>query len=180
MCDPVSIGALALTAVTAYTASSTRKQTDNYQAAVARNNATFANFQAADAKERGDLAASNVARRSGQLQGRQAAAMAARGLDVSTGSPDAILNDTGFFGEYDQRTTRSNAAREAYGFQVRTGNFRGDAGAYAAAGDAENPLLAAGFAGGSSLLSSGSMVAPRWGGYAGRSGDAAGVGSAMA
>lgn len=168
-----------MAAIGGYTASRTRQEVGNYQAAVARNNAAFASAQAADAKERGDLAASDVARRSGALQSRQAAAMAARGLDITTGSPDAILNDTSFFGEYDQRRTRSNAAREAYGFEVRAGNFQGDAAAYQAGADAENPLLSAAMGGGGSLLSSGNLVSPKWYGYAGRSGDAAGVGSAQ-
>src|SRR5687768_17366118 len=122
MCYPMIIAA-ALTAVSAYSASETRKGQADYQSKVAANNAKVADWQAADAKERGDQAAAATRRRAAALQGSQAASMAARGLDISDGSANAILTDTDFFGEYDQNIVRSNAAREAYGYQVRAGNF---------------------------------------------------------
>jgi hypothetical protein len=181
MCYPLLIFA-AVSAVSAYSASETRKDAARYQSQVAANNAKVADWQAQDAKERGDQAAAAVRRRASALQGSQIANLAARGLDISEGSANAILTDTDFFGEYDQNITRANAAREAYGFKVRAGNFRGDAAASAAMADAENPLLsgvvagagsyfsgsAQGMSGGfNSLLSDGKQVASRWYGSGG-------------
>lgn len=152
MCYPIVIAA-ALTAVSAYSASATRKGVANYQSQVAANNAKVAEWQAADAKERGDQAAAQVRRKYAALQGTQAASMAARGLDISEGSANAILTDTDFFGDYDQRVTRSNAGREAYGYQVRAGNFRGEADAQRAMANSENPLLSGVMAGAGSYFS---------------------------
>lgn len=143
---------VALAAVSAYQSSQQKKDAGEYQARVAKNNETVANMQAADAKERGDQAASDVRRKYAALEGTQAASLAARGLDISEGSANAILTDTSFFGDFDQRKARNNAAREAWGFQVRAGNFAGEAGAFQAGADAQNPLLSGALAGVSSYF----------------------------
>lgn len=175
MCWPILIVA-AIAAVGAYQQSATKKATSEYQSKVAANNAQVAEWQAADAKERGDVAAAGVRRKYAALQGTQVASLAARGLDISEGSANAILTDTDFFGSYDQNVTRANAAREAWGFKVRAGNFQGDAAAYSASADAENPLLSGALAGSSayfgmgggggknsgSLLASGGAISDRW------------------
>jgi Pyruvate/2-oxoacid:ferredoxin oxidoreductase gamma subunit len=128
MCWPLIVVA-AISAVSAYQASQTRKDQARYQSQVAENNRQVAEWQAADAKERGDAAAASVRRKYAGLQGTQTASLAARGLDISEGSANAILTDTDFFGDYDQRVTKANAAREAWGFKVRASNFAGDAAA---------------------------------------------------
>ncbi len=143
---------VAIAAVGAYQQAQGQKQQAQYQAKVAENNAKVAEWQAADAKERGDVAAAAVRRKYAALQGTQAASLAARGLDIGEGSANAILSDTDFFGDYDQRTTRSNAQREAWGFKVRAGNFRGDAGAYGATADAINPYVSGALAGASAYI----------------------------
>lgn len=172
-----------IAAVSAYQQSQTAKNQGEYQAKVARNNEKVAELQAADAKERGDVAAAAVRRKYAALGGTQAASLAARGLDISEGSANAILTDTDFFGDFDQRTTRANAAREAWGYKVRAGNFAGDAAAYQAGADAQNPYMAGALAGtsayfggggstglfggdrastGNTLLTSGTAVSPKW------------------
>lgn len=156
MCWPMVIVA-AIAAVGAYQASETRKDQARYQSQVAENNRQVAEWQAADAKERGDAAAANVRRKYAALQGTQAASLAARGLDISEGSANAILTDTDFFGDYDQRLTKANAAREAWGYKVRASNFAGDAAAYGAMSAAENPLLSGAMAGASAYFSMSSM-----------------------
>lgn len=170
MCDPVTIGFIALSAAGAYQASETRSEVAGYQSQVAANNAKVSEWQAEDAKARGDEAANQLRRKYAGLQGTQRATMAARGLDLTEGSANAILTDTDFFGQYDQNIARDNAGREAWGHRVQAGNFRGDAAAFRAQADAENPLLSAAMggagaylaAGGGSLLSSGTQVNPRW------------------
>lgn len=164
-----------IAAVGAYQQSETAKDQARYQSKVAENNAKVAEWQAADAKERGDQAAAQVRRKYAALQGTQAATLASRGLDISEGSANAMLTDTDFFGDYDQRQTRANAAREAYGYKVRAGNFQGDAAAYMARSDAENPLLSGALAGtaayfngrkatpsGGSALNTAGTVSDRW------------------
>lgn len=168
--------------MSAYQQSQAAKSQGEYQAKVARNNERVAEMQAADAKERGDVAAAAVRRKYAALEGTQAASLAARGLDISEGSANSILTDTNFFGDFDQRTTRSNAAREAWGYKVRAGNFSGDAAAYQAGADAQNPYLSGVLAGtsayfggggrtgfgsdrassGNTLLTSGTSVSPKW------------------
>ncbi len=160
MCEPTTIAMVAVAvigAVGAYQASETRKDQAKYQSQVAENNRQVAEWQAADAKERGDAAAASVRRKYAGLQGTQAASLAARGLDISVGSANAFLTDTDFFGDYDQRVTKANAAREAWGFKVRASNFAGDAAAYGAMSAAENPLLSGAMAGASSYFSMSSM-----------------------
>lgn len=168
---------VALTAYSAYSAAQTRKDTARYQSQVAANNSKLASWQAADAKERGDKAAADTRRKYAALQGTQTAALAARGLDISEGSANAILTDTDFFGDYDQRVVRSNAEREAYGFKVRAGNFAGDAAFYSHMAASENPLLSGAMAGATSYFgASGGLgggsgtVASKW--YGGSAGSA--------
>lgn len=155
MCEPTTIAyiAVALTAVTAYSSAEAQQNQAEYQSKVATNNAKVAEWQAADAKARGDQEAANVRRKYAALQGTQAASLAARGLDISEGSANAILTDTDFFSAYDQNVTRSNAEREAWGYKVKAGNFAGDAAYYGAVAGATNPLLSGVLAGAQTYFS---------------------------
>ncbi len=89
-----------------------------YQAQVARQNQELANRQAADALQRGQVAEQSRRYQTRQQIGQQTAAFAAQGTDLE-GSPLDILGDTAAAGELDAITIRSNAAREAYGYQVQ-------------------------------------------------------------
>lgn len=161
MCEPIWI-ATALTAASAYKASANAKDMAQYRSEVAANNASVADQQAADAKARGDVAAAETRRKYAALMGTQRAALAARGLDITDGSANATLQDTAYFGATDEITVRANAAREAWGYKVRATNFAGDAAAYQAQADAENPLLSAGLAGGQTLFGSANAVNAKW------------------
>lgn len=154
--------AMALSAYSAYSGAQNQKAALGYQAKVAENNATLASYQATDALERGDRAAADVRRKYSGLMGAQRASLAARGLDITDGSANASLQDTAYFGELDENTTRANAAREAWGYKVRGANFSGDAAASRAQGDAINPLLAGAIGGAQTYLSGAGRVAPRW------------------
>lgn len=161
MClDPVSLAVVATVAAgaSAYQATSTQKAVAGYQAKVADNNAQVARWQAADAQARGDTAAANVRRKYAGLVGSQRAALAARGLDIGDGSANAMLQDTAYFGALDESTTRANAAREAWGYQVQAGNFANSAAASRAQADAANPLMSAGL----SMLGTATSVASKW------------------
>ena len=98
-----------------------------YNAQVAEMNATLADRRAKDALERGAVEEQRKRMEVAQLQGRQRAAMAANGVDLTFGSPLDALVDTAVLGDLDALTIRQNAAREAYDFQVQGVNQRADA-----------------------------------------------------
>lgn len=180
MCWPALIP-VAIAAFSAYQQSKQKKAESEYQAKVAKNNAQVAEWQAADAKTRGDAAANNVRRKYAALEGTETASLAARGIDISEGSANALLTDTSFFSDVDQRTTRANAAREAWGYQVQAQNFQTNAAFYQAGADAQNPWASAAMAGAAAyfggnagtnntLLTSSTTVSPKW--YGGVNGSA--------
>lgn len=152
----------AMAAYGAYSSAASQKAQAGYQAKVAENNANIAELQAQDAKARGDKASFDVRRKYAALMGTQRASLAARGLDITDGSANAILQDTAYFGAYDENTTRANAAREAWGYRVRAAGMQSDASAYSATADAINPLLSGGLAGAGTWFSSAQSVDPKW------------------
>jgi len=117
----------------------------------AKANAALAEYNAQDAARRGQLELARVQRRTAQLKGSQRANLAARGLDLSEGSPLEVLTETDYFGELDANTVKENTAREIYGFRVAGRNYLEQAAAI-------NPWLSAG----ASALSGAGLVADRW------------------
>ena len=100
----------------------------NYNAAVARNAATFA-------QQQGEVSAQANDRRTAALIGRQRAVYAAGNLDVNTGSPLDIQADTAQVGRLNSLTIRNNAAREAYGYEAGANLDVAAAQNYQTAGD---------------------------------------------
>lgn len=103
----LTAGAGVMGAASAYQQGQVAKQ-------VGRNNQVMAEYAAQDAQRRGEEDAQAVQRKAADLAGRQRSLMASRGLDLSAGTPAEILDQTDFFAEQDRRTTRMNAAREAW------------------------------------------------------------------
>lgn len=130
----------------------------DYQAAVNRNNAQVAEWQASDAITRGQRAEQTQRLKAAQLKGTQRAALAARGVAIDSGSPLAILQDTDYMGEVDALTIRDNAEREAWGYRTQARNYANDASMLSARAAAESPSGAA-FG---SLLGSAGTVASSW------------------
>lgn len=155
MCEPTTIAFIALAAFSAYSSAEAQNASDEYQADVARNNETTAQWQAEDAERRGNEAKAATRRKYAALEGTQRATLSARGLDISEGSANALLQDTSFFGEYDQNTVRANAAREAWGYKVQAGNFGNEAGFRQASADGRSPILSGAMAGASAYFGSG-------------------------
>lgn len=152
MCHPLALAAMA--AFSAYSAAESQNSSDEYQAGVARNNQQTAEWQAADAAQRGNEAKAATRRKYSALEGTQRASLAARGLDIGEGSANAMLQDTAFFGEYDQNTVRANAAREAWGYKVQASNFGNEAGFRQASADGRSPILSGAMAGASAYFGS--------------------------
>lgn len=136
-------------------------QTSKAGKAAADYNAELGNIKARDAVTRGENEQQRVGAQQASVRARQSANMAANGLDLSSGSPLSVLEQTDYYGLQDQYTVANNANREAWG-------YRASAAGDAAAARAANPAMAAG----ASLLGSAGQVADRWYRYS-----AGGVGS---
>lgn len=157
----IAIAGMVMSAYSASQQASAAKDSANYNAAIQNNNAKIAEYQAKDAVQRGDQATEDHMRKVAQLKGSQKASMAARGLDLSEGTPLNILTDTDVFGEIDANTIKTNAAREAWGYRAQGSNSTAQAGLYKMQADNQNPLMA----GAGTLLSGAGSVADRWSKY---------------
>jgi hypothetical protein len=128
-----------------------QKQQANYQAAVERNNATIAGWQAEDAQHRGQIEEQRQRLQTARLRGAQRAGMASNGVEIDSGSPLDVLMDTAQLGELDALTVRSNAEREVYGLRNQQSNLTAQSGLTRLAG--RNAQQASYISAGSSLLS---------------------------
>ncbi len=139
---------------------SAAKAQSEYNAAVARNNAIYAERAAKEAEERGRVKEMQVRQQTANLRGRQRAVLAANGVDVNTGSALDIQSDTAALGELDALTARSNAEREALGYRQQGQNFGGEAALY----DARARAAASGglWSGATTLLGGAGTVADKW------------------
>lgn len=88
------------------------------QARALAANAQQNRLQAKDVRYIGGLN-SDMARRQGKaIAGSQRAAVAANGLDITSGTPSDILADTAKLTELDARTIENNAMRQAWGLDA--------------------------------------------------------------
>lgn len=87
-------------------------------------NAAVADVQAADAVARGAIEEQQFRRDLDVLVGAQRAGYAAGNTDVGYGSAVDVQADAAFLGELDALTLRTNAAREAWGYQVEAVDLR--------------------------------------------------------
>jgi hypothetical protein len=120
---------------------------------VANNNATIAGYQATDAQRRADDESMAIRRKASSLAGTQRATMAARGLDLTGGTPAQLLGETDFFGEQDQQTARYNGKVEAWSRRAQASNMQAEGAAAASAGRTQAF---------STLLTTGGSVAEKW------------------
>jgi hypothetical protein len=132
----------------------------NYQAQVDANNAQIVEWQAQDAIKRGDIEEQQHRLKVAQLAGRQRSALAASGVDVSSGSALDVLGDTAELGELDALTIRSNAAREAYNYRVQASNAQAASSLNALS--AKNAKTSSYIGATSSLLSGANSMADKW------------------
>lgn len=166
MCEPTTIALVATGASTLLKMKGDSDQA-SYTAGVARNNATMAEYAAADATRRGELEAQRVQRQTSQVVGSQRAGFAAKGLDISDGTPGDIIDQTNFFGKADAATARYNGKVEAWGKQNQANGFRSQA----SAAEYNGNMAVAG-----DLISGAGAVADKWYQYGGtgRGGSAGG------
>ena len=133
------------------------------QAQLAEWNAEVAGLQQKDAIARGAEEEQRFRTGVRGLIGSQRAAFAGSGVDVGFGSAVDVQADAAFLGELDALTIRTNAAREAWGYQVqgedlqrRAAVARREGHYFEAAG--REAASAARWQTGSTLLSSGSSL----------------------
>ena len=153
MCEPTTIAmvGLALSGATAVVGMQNAKNQAAYTQRVAQNNAIEADRAATKATDKGEQDAMMVRRQAAQAKGGQRAALAARGLDLNSGTAEQLQAQTDFFGEQDQATVRENAREQARGFRAQGSNYSAQA--------ANSSPGEAGFV---SLLGGASSVADKW------------------
>lgn len=158
MCDPVTlaVAATAVTAVGTLYGGYRANQEGQYNAAVARNNATLEQQQAADALSRGRDEEVKHWRQVAALKSQQIAAFAANGLDTSFGSAADIVADTAVIGAADAAAIRENTQREARGYLISAQNLQQEARQQRRAG--RDALIGAGIDATGTVLSGASQV----------------------
>lgn len=117
----------------------------------AEYNQKVANLQAQDAQDRGVQDQEALGRKISALRGQQRANMAANGLDLSSGTPEALLDQTDYYGLEDQRTLQNNINREVATYKNRSN-------LYGVQADSTSPMLAAS----GSFLTGAGAVADKW------------------
>lgn len=130
MCEPTTILLIMTAAAGAMSVKGAMDNAD-YQEAVGENNAKSAEYAAKDALDRGAVAEQQQRNRTRAVLADQNAALAANGLDTTTGTGLQILSDTAGIGEFDAQTIRSNAMKKAYGLNLGGANALADANASA-------------------------------------------------
>ncbi|MGY4333194.1 hypothetical protein ACVWWG_007611 [Bradyrhizobium sp. LB7.2] len=122
MCElmtALTIGSTILGAAGAVQQGQAAAASGRYNAQVSDMNATLADRRAKDALDRGAIAEQRKRQEVAGFVGKQTAAMAANGVDLSFGSPLDTLTDTAIMGELDALTIRTNANRESYDYRVQ-------------------------------------------------------------
>jgi hypothetical protein len=169
------IAGMALSAYSSYKQGKAAKAAGKAQRAVAEGSATLSEYNAAvsqlqaqDAVERGVEQEGRFRAQVRGVVGAQRAGFAGANIDVSSGSAADVQADAAFLGELDALTIRTNAAREAWGYQVQAVDLRERARisrkegvAFERAGNAAG--TAAYLSGAASLLNQGSTLATRYG-----------------
>lgn len=100
-----------------------QRQAAQAETASAEYQAKQARIMAEDTLKRGAADEQAKRRQTAALEGRQRAVMAASNLDLSSGSPLAVLTDTAILGELDADTVKNNAQREATQQRAQAGIY---------------------------------------------------------
>lgn len=133
------------------------------QSSVMRTNATLAENQAKDAIYRGNRTSQYARRDYRNVRGSAQASMAARGVQLDSGSPVALLAGIDAMSAEDQYSIKTTAEREAYGHKVDAINQRSNAGLYSMKASSERS--AGKNAGASAWINGLSSVASSWYSY---------------
>lgn len=122
----------------AYAQAQAQKSQADYQRRMFEVNSRLADFQAQDAKDRGDVGAAQAIKRGDQMQSTQRAAAGGSGVDVNSGSARDIQADTQAISALDALTIKNNAMREAFGYKSQAISYSGQGQMVQIAGNAES------------------------------------------
>jgi hypothetical protein len=124
MCEPVTIAvATSLAVAGAATSAYSQFKQAQYQQAMAQRGRQTSAIAAADALARGQAAAGRINMRASDISGAQRVTAAASGVDIGSGSPMRVQQDTALRSAIDVETAKTNAAKEAWGFEVEGQNY---------------------------------------------------------
>lgn len=153
-----TVAGATLTAYGAYQQAQGQKSQAKYNAAVQENNARVAEFKAEDAQDRAQTDAENVGRQQAAVRGKQRAQLAANGLDLSSGTPLSVQEQTDYYGLKDQKTATDNGAREAWGLRSQRDSYSAESQMQRNTAKSISPFGALA----TSLLGSSGKIADRW------------------
>lgn len=122
----MGVGAVS-SAVGSYYGAQSQKSSLNFAAGIADINAGMAEKSAQAELERGarEFQASRL--KTANLKSRQKVAIAANGVDMGSGSAQAILNTTDIMGEIDAKEIEVNATRSAWGYRQQGTQYQNEA-----------------------------------------------------
>ena len=130
---------------------SAQKASADYQAQVAQGNAQVAQQNATMAAQSGEEKAAIQEQKTRQDVGSELASQASSGVDINSSTSRAVRTSTQTLGSLDAQTIRSDAAKQAFGYQVQASNYGNAASADTVTG--KNDLAAGEVGAGASLLS---------------------------
>ena len=154
-----TIASAVMQGIQAKNAAQAERNAAEYNAQIANNNAIIASQQRSTTLQQGDVEAQKSMRDQAQMIGAQRAQMAANGIDLTQGSAQDILASTKFLGGIDVNTIQSNAARQAWGYEVQGMNDNNAATMETWKANSINPGQIGAMAAGQSILSSVSSYA---------------------
>ena len=123
MCDPVSIGMVAVSVAGTAVSTAGKFEQAGFEAKMAQNNAKIAGDQAAQAEIAGREQQDQVNRNIAATEGAQKAAFGASGVSLGEGTTSDVLASTAFKGQIDLNTIAQNTALKKWGFQVQQQNY---------------------------------------------------------
>lgn len=134
MCDPFSwvmgitavVGAVVGTTTSIVSANNTKK-VNEYQAKVAKDNAKIAEENAKNERQSGLEESRRQRLRTLQAIGSQQTAMAANGIDISSGTALDTVQDTAELGELDSLMIQYNSERTAFNYETQANNYTNQA-----------------------------------------------------
>lgn len=158
MCDALSIIGAVVSAAGSMQKAQAEQDEARYRAKVAANNAKVAEWQAQSAEDKGTEEAMQVGRKQAELRGQQKSTLAANGLDLGSGSPAALVEQTDYYGLQDQRSAMQNGMDQAWGARAQRDNFTAESNMQRTKASNIDP----GMAGATSLLGSAGNIADKW------------------
>lgn len=105
------------------------KDAANYQSKVAAGNEQVAAQNATAAGAAGEAKAAISEQKTRAAVGAELAAQGSSGVDINSSTARAVRTSEDMTGQLDAQTIRSNAARQAYGYEVQGSGFQNNAAA---------------------------------------------------